>query len=346
MSQVNLQLLAKELGLSIGTVSKALRDSHEISIETKKSVLDLAKKLNYSPNPYASSLRRKRSNTIAVIIPEVADSFFSLAIKGIEEVAQQKGYHVLIYLTYESYEKEQKILEDCKNGRVDGVLISVSIETTSLSHIDELQEHNIPVVFFDRTLEKVTASKITTDDFDSAYKATAHLVNCGCKNIVYLSIADMLFMNNNRIAGFRKALAEANLNDDTKQIVNCPNNAASTYTTIKHLLSGEDKPDGIIASVEKLAIPVYAICDELGIQISSQLKVVCFSTTAYAQILKPGLTTITQPANEIGKIAATVLFKSLRKASASADIEHIVLPSELQIRESAPECSLPSNTAD
>ena len=132
MSEVNIRRLAKEMNLSISTISKALRDSHEISAETKRKVLELAEKLQYTPNPYASSLRRKKSNTIAIVIPEVADSYFSLAINGIETVAREKNYHVIVYLTHENSEREASILKDLSSGRVDGVLISVSSETKNL----------------------------------------------------------------------------------------------------------------------------------------------------------------------------------------------------------------------
>jgi LacI family transcriptional regulator len=148
MSNINIRDIAKELNLSISTVSKALKDSYEISAATKQRVIDLAKNLNYTPNPYASSLRKKKSHTIAVVVPEVADSFFSLAIKGIEEIAQMAGYHVLIYLTYESYVKEKKILEEFRNGRVDGVLISISSETTNTTHIIRLKYVRSAYCFF------------------------------------------------------------------------------------------------------------------------------------------------------------------------------------------------------
>lgn len=334
MSHVNLQLLAKELKLSIGTVSKALRDSHEISPETKKMVLDLAQKLHYTPNPYASSLRRKKSNTIAVIVPEVADSFFSLAIRGIEEIAQSKGYHVLIYLTYESLQKEEKILDECKNGRVDGVLISVSSETNSVTHLQDLSNYNIPIVFFDRTLASIKATKVSTNDFESAFTATNHLLQQGCRHIVYLSISDRLEMNNNRISGFQKAIEEQHNLALQHQVVECSNDAAESEAVITHLLTGPNAPDGILASVEKLAIPVYAACEQHQIRIPDDLKVICFSNTAYAQVLKPSLTTITQPATEMGKTAATLLFKMLKKNPSQVYVESCMLPSELQVRAS------------
>src|SRR5205085_228054 len=139
-------------------------------------VLALAHRLNYVPNPYASSLRKRVSKTIAVVLPEVADSFFSLAINGIESVAQEKGYHVLIYLTHESFAREKAILNEFKSGRVDGILISVSGETSESSHIRDVANEGIPVVFFDRICEDIRTARIVTDDFESGYNATAHLI--------------------------------------------------------------------------------------------------------------------------------------------------------------------------
>jgi len=142
MDNITIKMLAKELNLSTAAISKALRDSHEISIPTKQRVQELAHKLNYIPNAYAGSLRRRKSKTIAVVLPEVADSFFSLAINGIEAIAEEKGYHVLIYLTHENLSREQAILKDFQSGRVDGVLMSLTTETASYQHICELHERD------------------------------------------------------------------------------------------------------------------------------------------------------------------------------------------------------------
>src|SRR5678815_1034417 len=153
---VTIRDLAEQLNLSVATISKALTDSYEISPETKQRVSELAKKLNYSPNPYASSLRKRSSKTIAVVLPEVADSFFSLAINGIESVAHDKGYHVLIYLTHESFQREEAILKEFQSGRVDGILMSVSGETCTSDHIKEVIAAGMPLVFFDRVCEAVS----------------------------------------------------------------------------------------------------------------------------------------------------------------------------------------------
>lgn len=335
MKTVNIRELAKELNLAISTVSKALKDSYEISPETKDRVLKLAEKLNYTPNPYASSLRRKKSNTIAVVIPEVADSFFSLAIKGIEEIAQTKGYHVLIYLTYESYIKERKILEEFRNGRVDGVLMSVSSETVSAAHINGLCEAEMPLVFFDRAMGSIEAARVRTDDFHSGYLATTHLIQQGCRRVAYLSISTQLEIVNDRLGGYKKALIENELPFDEKWVIACSNDFADNYQMLANIMKQQIKPDGIIASVEKLITPFYVVCNDLKINIPSAVKVVAFANLPTAQILYPSLTTITQPALEMGKAAATLLFKALEKRSYNLRKEDLVIPSQLLVRDSS-----------
>ncbi|HEV7332294.1 MAG TPA: LacI family DNA-binding transcriptional regulator [Flavisolibacter sp.] len=332
MNPVNIRLLASELNLSIGTVSKALKDSYEISGETKKRVLALAKKLNYTPNPYASSLRRKKSNTIAVVVPEVADSFFSLAIKGIEEIAQAKGYHVLIYLTYESPEKEKKILEDCKNGRVDGVLLSVSAETCSATSIEELHAAEVPLVFFDRALEGLKTAKVRTNDFECGYMATQHLIEQECRRIAFLSISQQLDINLKRLHGYQAALAASQNTNQNSLVIPCTNNDEENYVILSELMKGPQKPDGVIASVEKLITPFYRVCNDLNIAMPAEVKLIGFSNLPTAEILRPALTTITQPAFTMGKVAATILFNVLGKQNYRLQEEDIVVPSELHLR--------------
>jgi LacI family transcriptional regulator len=334
MSTININELAKQLNLSKSTVSKALRDSYEISQETKKKVLELAQQLQYIPNPYASSLRRKKSNTIGVVIPEVADSFFSNAIKGIESVARDKGYHVLVYLTYESYEREKAILKDFGSGRVDGVLMSVSSETPDTSHVKEAMEKKIPLVFFDRVVEGMNTAKIITDDFESSYEATNHLIRKGCKRIAYLSISKHLNIINKRMEGYQKALSDNDIKCLDCDVVECSNDNSKNYELLKNLLSVKNHPDGIIASVEKLTTPVYLACKDLKLGIPKKVKVISFSNLDTALILDPPLTTIRQPAFEMGKAAATILFKAIEKKSFQLRSEKIVIASELVERES------------
>lgn len=250
MANISMKMLAKELRLSVSTVSKVFTDSHEISEQTKQKVLELARKLNYVPNPYASSLRKRKSKTIAVVLPEVADSFFSVAINGIESVAREKGYHVLIYLTHERFDREQAILTDFQSGRVDGVLISVSNETTNDVHISEMMQRGIPVVFFDRVCEETATTRITTNDQESGFLAARHLIEQGCKRIAYLTISERLSISRNRLTGCQQALAAHNLPFREQDLVLCTDDDTENYAIIQKLLQRKDRPDGIIASVE------------------------------------------------------------------------------------------------
>lgn len=334
MSQVNIQTIAKELNLSISTVSKALNDSHEISAETKERVLHTAQKLHYSPNPYASGLRRKKSNTVAVVVPEVADSFFSQVIKGVEEIAQRKGYHVLIYLTYESFEKEKKILTDLQNGRVDGVLMSVSGETASTEHVDALQSAGLPLVFFDRTVEGTLNGKVRTNDYESGHKATQHLIERGCQRIAFLSTSPRLDINGNRLNGYKAALKDNGYAVDEQLVVQCTESYSENYAIMQRLMKRRQKPNGVIVSVEKLITPFYLLCKKENIAIPADVKIIGFSNLANAEILHPSLTTITQPALEMGKAAAVILFGALEKRHYNWQNEDVVIPSALIVRDS------------
>jgi len=327
MKKLSMKELAKELNVSVATVSKALSDSHEISEQTKIKVLETAARLNYTLNPYASSLRNKKSKTIALILPEVADNFFSLAINGIQSVAEKKGYHVLIYLSHEKFINEKSIAAECSSGRVDGVLISVASETANADHLLKLQKENLPVVFFDREFEGLHIAKVVTNDFECGYLAATHLIQNGCKNPVFLSISSSLSICNKRADGFKAALKDKKTGNIEKAVVECRGTNSEAYTQIKNLLSGKNKPDGIVASVERLAIQVYLICQEMSVSIPNELKVLVFSTLETAPILNPPLTTITQPAFEIGRTAAELLFKGIEKKKYNLEDETITLPS-------------------
>jgi LacI family transcriptional regulator len=334
MDKLTIKTLAKELQLSVSTISKALRDSHEISAKTKKKVLALAYTLNYTPNPYASSLRIRKSKTIGVVIPEVVNSFFSQSINGIESVAKAKGYHVLIYLTHENFKNEQAILKDFESGRVDGVLLSVSRETSNSDHITGLINQQVPVIFFDRVFKEVNTVKVTTNDFESAYIATKHLIKSGCKNPHFLSILGNLDIISNRIEGYKKALEEQGIKFNKSNIINCSTSWESNYSTLLKKLKAAKRPDGILCSIENLSIIIYKVCEDLNIKIPSDLQVISFSNLEIASFLNPPLTTVRQPAFEIGEAAATTLIKALEKKNFVITNESIVIPSVLNIRKS------------
>jgi len=334
MEKINLKHLAAELQLSTSTVSRALQDSYQIGLETKQRVLALAKRLNYVPNPHASSLGSRRSNTIAVVIPEVFDSYFAQAVNGIETVTQAHGYHILIYLTHERVQQEQAILRAFQSGRVDGVLLSVSAETTSTEHIAALQAQGVPVVFFDRAAEGVETARVTTNDLESSCLATRHLLECGCTNIALLSIARHLSIERQRIRGYQQALAESGQPFCEEYVVECTNDPEENYQAIRALLAAHPAIDGLLVTVEMLTVSAYQACYDLGRRIPDDVKVVSFSNSRSAAILNPALTTICQPAFDTGKTIATLLLKGLKSKHKNLGTDSIVLPSTLIVRAS------------
>ncbi|OGX81516.1 LacI family DNA-binding transcriptional regulator [Hymenobacter coccineus] len=333
MDKVNIKRLAEELKLSTSTISRALQDSYQIGAETKQRVLELAKKLNYQPNAHASSLGSRRSKTIAVVIPEVFDSYFALAINGIEAVAQARGYHVLIYLTHERLQLEQEILHAFQSGRVDGVVMSVSAETTSTAHIQALRAQGVPVVFFDRAADDIDTARVTTNDAESTYQGTCHLLERQCTTLVLLSISRHLSISRQRIEGYRRALAEHGISQ-RDDVIDCGQDPEANCELVKNTLEARPGIDGIISTVEMLTESAYQACAALHLRIPHDVKVVSFYNARSAAILNPSLTTISQPAFEMGKTAATLLLKALRNPKSTLVAENVVLPSVLTIRNS------------
>ena len=331
--KVNMKMLASELGLSTATVSKALRDSYEISAETKTRVVAAAQRLNYIPNPFASSLRNSHSHTIAIILPEIADSFFSQAINGIEAIVSQHQYHALIYLTHESYQREVQLFAELNSGRVDGVLLSVSCETNNTRHIQNLLDTDLPVVFFDRISEGLAASSVSTNDRDSAYLATSHLLTQGCKRISLLTIGGFPAMLQSRTRGYEEALADKEQYPLYSNILTCHSKYdADNIILIKEHIE-KYHPDSLVITVEHLATSAYIACKELKLNIPVDIKIICFTNQLTASILQPPLSTIQQPAYEMGKQAADLLFQQLK--GKPMHVQHLVLPSVLMIRESS-----------
>jgi LacI family transcriptional regulator len=334
MSKVSLRDLAKTLNVSISTVSKALRNSYEISTETRDRVMEAAREMGYHPNPYAGSLRHHKSKTIALLVPELTNNFFIQAISGAESVAQEKDYHILVYNTHEQYQKEESIIGHLGNGRVDGVIMSLTSETGRYEHLNDLIQSGVPIVFFDRIAHEIETAKVITDDFISAFNGTEHLIRHGCRDIAFLSLSDALSIDNKRKQGYLEALHKHDLNISSSRIVRCVGDEAENKARIIELLNSEKPPDAIFASVEKLALSTYYAAHEIGIRIPEQLMVICFSNLRTAPLLNPSLTTITQPAFQMGAQAATVLFKYLEKKRPVIQNENIILKSELIPRDS------------
>jgi LacI family transcriptional regulator len=329
---MTLKDIASQLNLSVSTVAKALRDSPEISEATKKTVSEKAKALNYQVNSFASSLRRTSSKTIAVIVSQIND-FLGTLMEGIEYVAHEKGYHVLIYLTHDDLKKEVAITKLLQNGKVDGIMMSITQQTTSqIQHLEELKEKDIPLVLIDHVIDTVDAPQVITNDYDSCAWATEHLIKNGCKRIAFLAISQTSHSNSNRINGYMDTLKKHNLPVDDTLFVNCTGSDMENKGLIRKLLAANNKPDGILATVEQQAIDIYEICHELNLNIPYDIKVACFSNSKAASVFNPPLTTINKPAYEIGREAAIILFKLLEKKRHHFLLEKTVINSKLEKR--------------
>ncbi|WP_210520118.1 LacI family DNA-binding transcriptional regulator [Hymenobacter terricola] len=343
MSAINLKQLAGQLGLSSSTVSRALRDSYEISTATRERVQVMARQLDYQPNPYAGSLRNNVTKTIGVILPEVDNHFFSSAINGIEEVAQQNGYHVLIYLTHDSEEQEKSVSQYLTSGRVDGILVSLASGTRNISHLEKLKKLEIPMVQFDRVSKKLNTATVTTDDYVSGYKATEHLIRAGCRRIAYLLVSENLSIGSKRMQGYLAALHDHHIPYDAGLVLNGSGPNDENLVRIRHFLRQNPQVDGIFASVERLALSSYHACQSLGIAIPKAIKIIGFSNMETASLLAPSLTTITQPAYAVGKEAARILFHAITKNKPVLPAQSIELKSELVVRASTQAGSQPTN---
>jgi LacI family transcriptional regulator len=334
MDSINIKKLAKELSISTSTVSRAFNGNTDINKDTKERILAYAKQHNYLPNHYASNLRDKKTKTLAVIVPEIANDFFSQAINGIEEVARKKGFYILLYRTDDVFEKEVSFVNYLNNGKADGIIMSVSGEASDHNYLRQLEQKHIPVVFFDRVYEDIDAAKVTTNDYDASFSATEHLIKTGCKKIAYLVVNKSISIGKVRMQGYLNALAKHKVPFDDTLVIDCSNDEKVNYKILKKVLQ-EVKPDGIFSSVERLAFATYYVCNDLGISIPNDLKVISFSSLRVAPLLAPALSTITQPAYEMGVKAATLLFEALENNGNGVAKKEHVLKSKLYLRKSS-----------
>jgi len=333
MDNVNIKKLAQALQLSTSTVSRAFRDNSDISKDTKERILAMAKQLNYQPNHYASNLREQRSKTIAVIVPELGNNYFSLAIQGIEKVASAKGYHILIYATNDQFEKEVAFIKHLHNGRADGIIMSVSGEANDHNYLNELSKKRLPLVFFDRVYEDIVTPRVITNDYDSSFSATKHLIQQGCKRIAYLAVNKTLSIGKTRMQGYIDALKKYKIPFQDELIIDCTNNYKENIELLKHAFTTL-KPDGVFTSVERLAFATYYACYDINLSIPEDLKVIGFSSLEIAPLLNPSLSTVTQPAADLGKTAAELLFKMLENPGTIDQASEVILNSKLMQRES------------
>jgi len=319
-----LKEIAKKLGVSVSTVSRALSDSYEISESQKERIRAYVKEINYQPNPHAKSLRSNQSKTIGVLIPDISNYFFTLALQGIETIVHEKGYNLMIYQTHDDHLIEEKTFSYLENGVVDGVLSAVSSNKEgSIEHVKRLNSL-IPIVFFDRHLKQMTVPFVSCNDYESGLHATKHLLERGCRNIVFIGIDESISVTADRLDGYRAALHQMDISVKESNILLCTSQEEA-YEQILKRLKQRDKADAFFSSVERYTVQLYRACEELKLKIPADLKVISFSNNPLASFMNPPLSTITQPAFEIGKSAAGLLLEMLKKKKPAAP-KDLVIP--------------------
>lgn len=335
---VTIKDIAKALGLSTSTVSRALRDSYEISPETKKLVLEYAEKINYHPNPIALSLKERRSHSIGVIVSEIANSFFSQAIDGIESIAYNKGYNVIISQSRESFEREVSNLNYLTSRSIDGLLVSVSAETSDFSNFRELHERGMPIVFFDRVVNEINTHKVIVDNYKGAYEATVALLREGFRNIAAVTNNENLSITRERLAGYKAALACHGIAEKESFIKFCEHGGLvqeEVEQTMKSLLGLETKPDAILALGDKLTTGILRVLKSKKIEVPGDMGLMGFSNSDTTELIDPPLSIIKQPAFQMGELATTLLLQLIESKHPVSEFETRVLAPQLIIRDSS-----------
>ena len=329
--QVTIKDIARELGVSPSTVSRALKDHPDISPSTKEQVRELVDKLKYKPNAIALSLRSRKSNVISVIVPQIVHHFFSSVISGIEEVAQEGGYNVMIFQSNEQYEREVLITQTLQSNRADGVLVSISKTTQKFSHFKELMRNELPVVFFDRVCEELEADRVTVDDFNGALNAVEYLIQTGCKRIAHFAAPQHLLIGYHRQRGYISALEKNGIEVDDNLIMKCDTIEEALEMTPK-LMQQPSPPDAIFAVNDMTAAGTVNALKRMGYKIPDDVSVIGFTDGLVSTVTDPPLTTVSQHGYLIGKKATEILLKRIGYLGDDYKIRNEVIKTELVVR--------------
>jgi LacI family transcriptional regulator len=336
--KATLKQIAKELNVSVSTVSKALSNSPEISEPTKIKVQEFAKLKNYKPNNIAVNLKSKRSKTIGLILPNILNPFFAKAFSGIEKQANKRGYNVITYISNESLDKEIYAMDMLSNGTIDGFILSISEETQKereIKHFKEAIADDIPIVMFDRVSEDINCDKVIVDDFDSAVHAVSHLIKTGCKNIALFSTIDNISVAKFRAEGYYKALQDNGIAINENYIIRTEGTEEfdEKFPVLFDKYSSEI--DGVFAIDEHGAVSAMKAAIKKGIKIPEDLSIIGFADGVWSRRLTPSLSTVSQHAPEIGAAAADLLIDRLTaKAGEEPEYQTVVIQTELRQRES------------
>lgn len=330
---VTIKDIAKILNISVSTVSRALRDTYDVNQETKEKVLALATELNYKPNFNATGLAKGSTHNLGIILPFITNYYFSTVITGIQEVAYNNGYNIILFVTNDSPERELAIIENLSVSSLDGLLVSISSDADSCSHFQEIIDEGIPIVFFDRVVSEIETSKVMQDDYNGAFEAVGHLIENGYRNIAHIAGPKGLSFTEARLNGYMDALKKHDMSVNEDWIIYSGFSQDFGESDTYRLLELDQKPDAIFAVNDRKAIGSMIALKNKGIKVGEDFGVIGFTNDPVSTIISPSLSTIAEPAFEIGKISCELLIKHITKKYFHA--EEIILPGKLIVRESS-----------
>jgi LacI family transcriptional regulator len=333
---VTIKDIAKALNLSTSTVSRALRGSYEISTETKKQVLEYAEKINYRPNPIALSLKERRTRALGVVVSEIANDYFSQAINGIESIAYNRGYHVIITQSHESQEREKVNVEHMAARGVDGLLVSLSSESVDISYLKELHDKGLPIIFFDRITNEIETHKVVANNYLGAFHATEHLIYQGFKKIAHITSSPYLSITTERLEGYKAALVKHNIPYNPLLVKYCNHGgmiAAEVEDAFNSLYKSKLKPDALFTAGDRLTTVLIGLMKQL--KLKKEIAFTGFTNTKLGDLFSPAWTVVRQPAFEMGQTATELLIEMIESKRPVTEFETRILETELIIRESS-----------
>jgi DNA-binding LacI/PurR family transcriptional regulator len=329
----SLKDLAGELKVSISTVSRALKNHPDISPELTKRIQELALSRNYSPNPLAMGLLKQQTKMIGVIVPDMVTHFFASVISGIESIAKDRGYYIVISSSNESDLKEVESVNNLMKTRVEGLIVCLSQETKEYTHFEKLIRNEIPIVLFDRVCEQLQVPTVTVDGCEAVKSIIRHFRDNNCRRIAYISGPEHLNISQNRKKGYLEGLQECALPFHPELLVECKLNAEDAARATRQLLSPEIKPDAIFGINDTVAFAAMKEIKKHGLRIPDDIALVGFTDEFHSTVVEPALTSVTHPTFQMGQEAARLFFKWLDNGTQFS--ENIILPTELVIRESS-----------
>jgi LacI family transcriptional regulator len=334
MAPITIKDIARKLNLSPSTISRALRDHPNISADTKEKVLAFADKFKYQPNLIAQSLQNQKTNTIGVVVPEIKHDFFSSVISGIEDVAYEAGYTIMVCQNNESYDREVLNLKSLISHRVAGILISISQETKKTDHLKAAMHHGIPLVLFDRIAEDLDTSKVMVDDLEGAYNAVEYLIRAGYRRIAHLAGPRHISISLDRLKGYQQALKKNRIPVKNELIIHGGFQEQDGQKGVEKLLALNKPPEALFAVNDPVAVGALIFLKHKGLRIPEDMALIGFSNNQVSALIEPPLTTVDQPASEIGKTAATLLLEQIRSTTKSFQPQVKLLKTKLIVRKS------------